>query len=54
MKGMPQENGNGNVWILNAGGRDVVPRTMRTTSFWMLCEFWEHESLKHMKTNGED
>ena len=34
--------------------RDVVPRTWRTTSIWMLCEFWEHESLKHMRTSGED
>jgi hypothetical protein len=34
--------------------RDVVPRTRRTTSFLMVCEFWEHESLKHMRTSGED
>ncbi len=24
---------------------DVSPGTRRTTNFWMLCVFWEHESV---------
>jgi hypothetical protein len=32
------------------GGRestvDVIPRTRRTTIFWTLCGFWEHENMR--------
>ena len=35
------------------GGRestvDVSPGTSRTTSFWMLCEFWEDESVTDVR-----
>ena len=40
------------------GGRestvDVSPGTRRTTSFWMLCGFWEHESVKNVRVSRED
>jgi hypothetical protein len=40
------------------GGRestvDVIPGTRRTTSFWMLCGFWEHELVMNVDANGED
>jgi hypothetical protein len=40
------------------GGRestvDVSPGTRRTTSFWMLCGFWEHESVKDASASRED
>ena len=39
------------------GGREstveVSPGTRRTTSFWMLCGLWEHESVKDVSASWE-
>ena len=62
VKGMPQKNGDGDVEILNGGGTKwgagrnstTVTRTRRTTSFWMLWEFWDHDSLKYTSAGVKD
>ena len=34
------------------GERNLIPRTRKTTSFWTLCGFWEHEPEAHGGKRG--
>jgi hypothetical protein len=57
MKGMPQRTAMGTLEFSMAEvgrDRDVIPRIGRTTSFWTLCGFREHESMEYMSACGEE